>query len=105
MLAGEKIKRMFTGPERKNIRLYHNFYGAWIGNQGNISVLDMADHTVPLSYTGRDYYIVDRLSVVQDWLAFPGGITPRFTIGARGFAQAWVFRGDDLAMVRFAFPR
>jgi hypothetical protein len=105
MLAGEKIKRMYTGPERKNIRLYHNFYGAWLGDRGGISVLDMADHSVPLSYTGRDYYIVDRLSVVQDWLAFPDKITPRFTIGARGFAQAWVFRGDDLARVRFTFPR
>jgi hypothetical protein len=105
MLAGEKIKRMYTGPERKNIRLYHNFYGAWLGDRGGISVLDMADHTVPLSYTGRDYYIVDRLSVVQDWLAFPDAINPRFTIGARGFAQAWVFRGDDLAGVRFVFPR
>jgi hypothetical protein len=85
------------------IRLYHNHYGAWLGNNCGIAILDMADHTVPLTYTGRDYYIVDRLSVVQGWLAFPSEIAPEFTIHTRGFAQAWVYRGDELAKQGFSF--
>jgi hypothetical protein len=103
MLAGEMLKRSGVHLRPEGIRLYHNHYGAWLGEKRGVTVLDMADHSTALSYTGRDYYIVDRLSVVQDWLTFPGAIEPDFTIAARGYIQAWVYRGNDLAKKGFTF--
>jgi hypothetical protein len=101
MLAGETLKQSGAAPQPEGIRLYHNHYGAWLGNRDAIAIFNMADHAVPLTYTSRDYYIVDRLSVVQGWLAFPEGIEPAFA--ARGFGQAWVYRGDVLAKQGFSF--
>ncbi|MBN1128127.1 MAG: hypothetical protein JXA71_04040 [Chitinispirillaceae bacterium] len=103
MLAGEKIRRLFAGERLDRLNLYHNFYGAWLGDHHGIRVIDMSDRSARLKYTDSDYYIVDRLSVVQDWLAFPEGIEPEFTIAARGFVHAWVFRGDRLAAGRMEF--
>jgi hypothetical protein len=103
MLAGETLKQSGIARQPGGVRLYHNHYGAWLGNRHGIAIFDMSDHTVPLTYTGRDYYIVDRLSVVQGWLAFPDGIDSAFAVAARGFTQAWVYKGDVLAKQGFSF--
>jgi hypothetical protein len=51
----------------------------------------------PPRYTEHEYFLLNRLGCVQQVPpSFPEKVKPVFTIGFRGYTQAWVFRGDQL---------
>ncbi|MGH2354195.1 MAG: hypothetical protein ACRDJN_21530, partial [Chloroflexota bacterium] len=92
------------------INLYYGYPGRWLDNTSGVNVLSMGKGlrtlTPPPSefrYTEQDYYVVNRASVLQDYWRFPYRVQPEFVLEFRGYAQAWVFRGDRLRAAGFQF--
>jgi hypothetical protein len=50
------------------------------------------------------YWIVNRNAIAQG-RCFPVAVKPAFTLGFRGFTQAWIYRFDQLAAAGYAFNR
>nr|CAI78697.1 hypothetical protein [uncultured Gammaproteobacteria bacterium] len=122
MLAGKKIKQNYLKGDTRQATLYFNFIGDWVRKDDNITVTSVmtriadakymqvkdslihanAVHDDTLSYTSRDFYIINRQGLLYQ-KDIPETINPLFTIGFRGFTQAWVYRGDQLAATGFTF--
>ncbi|UZE48096.1 hypothetical protein ONR75_25130 [Rhodopseudomonas sp. P2A-2r] len=61
-------------------------------------------------FTGDDwpagpnaYYVINRQLIAGGLLATLPAIPPDFVVGYRGFAMAWVFRGDRLKNAGYRF--
>jgi len=102
MLAGKKIEKKSKREniDLANIHIYYNYPGQWIDSKiQHIRPITTSE----LRYSKLDYYILNRLGLVQNSTKFPHSIEPLFTIEHRGFVHAWIFRGDQLKKGNFRF--
>ncbi len=101
MLAAQQLEQACRAADNplgqpcEAIRLYGVFPGQWLNPSPSIEVR-LVEFTPPenLSYTSADYYVIPRVATA--FQPFPAGIEPVWVIAPRGYAYAWVFRGDDL---------
>ena len=114
MLTGQIIEdacrshnNVLSDTSCESITLYYFYPGQWLNENKRISVAPALGRLakIGLSYTKADYYVMNRSAVVQESAPFPDNVKPVFVIGFRGYAQAWVFRGDqlDAAGCRFVY--
>lgn len=107
MLAGDRIfyNCEVSGENCRNLRIFSNYNGRWMRKINNLPVSQYFELTIaglaPGSdfigvYTNRDYFILSRSGLIQDYPKYPEGVEPEFTIDYRGYTVAWVFRGDKL---------
>lgn len=104
MLAAQQLEQRCLavdnalGQPCEAIRLYGVFPGQWLNPSPHIEVrLVEFTPAEELSYTAADYYVIPR--VATTFQPFPAGIEPVLVIAPRGYAYAWVFRGDDLRRI------
>ncbi len=101
MLAAQQLERWCSAEDNPlgqpcaAIQLYGVFPGQWLNPAPSIDVR-MVEFTTPQerTYTASDYYVIPR--VATTFQPFPEGVEPVMVIAPRGYAYAWVFRGDDL---------
>jgi hypothetical protein len=105
MLAAKVLEKTVLPHENSpRIALYCNYPGKYLGPPGSkIDVYSFYPGVVermggpPPRYTEHEYFLLNRLGCVQQVPpSFPEKVKPVFTIGFRGYTQAWVFRGDQL---------
>jgi hypothetical protein len=88
------------------ITLYSVYSGEWLDEETEIRWLPLW-RTSPgdLGYTEFDYYIINRNSVIQgrEGVESLPDTEPVFVIAYRGEITAWVYRGDRLREIGFAF--
>jgi hypothetical protein len=129
MLAGEEIERRCLDPEHTSVsvppgcdkfNLYDGYPGFWLDAPPRVRQTVMLDSIWQLiqraspayhfsdrqefQYTDHDYYVLNRSSIVQANWEFPTKVPPEFAIEFRGYAEAWVFRGDRLLAANVRFP-
>jgi hypothetical protein len=108
MLAGKKIRNMMKAQGNgtlDDVRIYHNYFGEWLFRKNKASLLLMDTlESKDYRYSGNDFYILNRMAISISELPFPETTTPVFSVSYRGFTEAWVFRGSDLAKNNFHFP-
>lgn len=75
--------------------------GSWPGRHA-IKVLPLDPSKVLDSK--RDYYIVNRLYLIQNFFAVPP-IEPDYRVSFRGYDMAWIYRGDRLAAAGYSFRK
>jgi hypothetical protein len=100
MQAGLKIQRScarnagkFKGIPCGEIRLHSGYVGMWLGSHAikqDVSLDRRFDSSV-------DFFVINRSLFAQSPASLKPTIPPVFTIEARGYPMAWVYRGDLLA--------
>jgi hypothetical protein len=105
-LAGKRLQKILAregNPSLRDVRLYHNYYGEWLYRKNEAMLMYMDSLLTDYRYSENDFYILNRMGVTSSPQPFPDKIPPFFTISFRGFVEAWVFRGSDLAANGFRF--
>ena len=100
MEGGKKIKSAceahsdheLSGVPCAKLRLHLTYSGEWLG-AGALQVDN--DYRNPGFCSTADYFIFNRTSIIQGWVALPT-IAPDFVVSARGYPMAWIYRGDRL---------
>ena len=83
----------FEGTPCKDIRLHAGYFGMWLGPHEISQDVGLS----PSFNTNADFFILNRSLLVQSPATLKPTIPPVFTIDARGYPMAWVYRGDQLA--------
>ena len=78
--------------------------GLWLPGPSKIQLDFFVNKKDAPPLDNKSFYIVDRLYLIQDVYNIPQ-IEPDFTIAYRGYALAWIFRGDRLAASGYTFGR
>jgi len=95
MIAGRRLSKMASAGQlpSKSFRLFTVYPGDWLPPDQTIKT-DWAAITRDLGFTENDYYVVNRVAVVEG--RFLVRTNPFLTIQYRGVPAVWVFRGSDL---------
>lgn len=108
MIAGKMLEAKcgagapeLDGVTCGDLTLHMMSSGLWPGRHA-IKVLPL-DPTRVLD-SKRDYYIVNRLYLIQNFFAVPP-IEPDYRISFRGYDMAWIYRGDRLAAAGYSFRK
>jgi len=86
-------------------------YSVWSGDYLNVTSENRVvsipfwtvDKDTSLTYDANSFFVVNRASLLIGDHTLPGDANPILTLKYRGYAQAWVFAGDDLANANFSF--
>jgi hypothetical protein len=103
MQAGkELVARCLASPDQRlanvpcaQLRIHTLYPGAWV--HSTIPADTQPKFPNPALSTDADYYVLNRSAATQHYVDFPT-IDPEFTIDARGYPMAWVYRGDRLML-------
>lgn len=108
MLAAQQLERWCSADDNPlgqpcaTIRLYGVFPGQWLNPSPAIDVRMVEFTTLQeRTYTASDYYVIPRIATT--FQPFPANVKPVLVIAPRGYAYAWVFRGDDLRRAGIAY--
>lgn len=108
MIAGKLLeaKCRSMAPELEglacgDLTLHMMSSGLWPGRHA-IKVLPLDPSRVLDSK--RDYYIVNRLYLIQNFFAVPP-IEPDYRVSFRSYDMAWIYRGDRLAAAGYSFRK
>ncbi|WP_018971580.1 hypothetical protein [Rudaea cellulosilytica] len=103
MQAGkELVARCVASPDHRladvpceQLRIHTLYPGGWV--HPTIQADTQPKFPNPALSTDADYYVLNRSAATQHYVDFPT-IDPEFTIDARGYPMAWVYRGDRLML-------
>jgi hypothetical protein len=103
-IAGQRLQTRLKrdNPSLDGVTIYSNYMGEWLLRKNNARIVPL-DTIDRIGYSRNDFYVLNRMGIAQSSLNFPEHVTPYETISFRGFVQAWVFRGSDLAEQGFRF--
>ncbi len=82
------------------VTLYALHPGLWLPGPRAIRIVTFDKVGDDPPFDARSYYIVNRLYLIQKVHPVPH-IAADFTVRYRGYALAWVFRGDRLAQAGY----
>jgi hypothetical protein len=99
--AGEPVA---AGHPCGEITLYAMNSGLWLPGPSKIHLDSFTNVNDAPPLDSKSFYIVDRLYLIQDVFNIPN-IDADLAIEYRGYALAWIFRGDRLAASGYTFGR
>ncbi|HEX7914837.1 hypothetical protein [Rudaea sp.] len=105
MQAGkELVARCVASPDHRlanvpceQLRIHTLYPGGWVHSP--IKADTQPKFPNPALSTDADYYVLNRSAATQHYVDFPT-LHPEFTIDARGYPMAWVYRGDRLMQIQ-----
>jgi hypothetical protein len=103
MLAGDWIcvHEKDAGTQKRPITVDINFQADWLTPNNYIAVKHGLNSA--MSYTANDYFIINRLGLIYRWGKYFENVQPLHSIKFRGYTEAWIYRGDQLARAGCTF--
>ena len=99
--AGEPVA---AGHPCSEITLYAMNSGLWLPGPSKIHLDSFTNVKDAPPLDSKSFYIMDRLYLIQDVFNIPN-IDADLAVEYRGYALAWIFRGDRLAASGYNFGR
>jgi hypothetical protein len=108
MTAGKILRREceagLTAAPCDSLALHPVHYGLWLAIPEPVRIVPWDDIRGREPMGATDYYVVNRSFLIQGVVPVPT-IAPDFTVAARGYGMAWIWRGDRLAAAGYTFGR
>ncbi len=103
MLVGEQIELDCAHRPAEPCTMWSLFVGDWLVEESDLEQRRSRSDPSEWTYTESDYYIYNRHAALDGW-TIPA-VEPVMVISQRGYIQANIYRGDQLAAIDFRFER